>query len=39
MFKKNYIIKFLISLIFKKISKDNFETEEFKKKEDEINFG
>jgi hypothetical protein len=42
-FKKNYIVKFSISSIFKKISKDNFE-KKFKKKrkeeeEEEINFG
>jgi hypothetical protein len=41
--KKNYIVKFLTSSIFKKISKDNFETKFFlkkkQKKEKEINFG
>jgi hypothetical protein len=41
--KKNYIVKFLTSSIFKKISKDNFETKFFlkkkQKKEEEINFG
>ena len=42
--KKNYIVKFLTSSIFKKISKDNFETKKIKKKkkqkkEEEINFG
>jgi len=31
-FFKNYIVKFSTSLIFKKISKDNFETKKFKKK-------
>ena len=31
--KKNYIVKFSTSSIFKKISKDNFETKKFKKKE------
>jgi hypothetical protein len=30
--KKNYIVKFLTSSIFKKISKDNFETNFYKKK-------
>jgi hypothetical protein len=39
-FKKNYIVKFSTSSIFKKISKDNFETKFFfLKKEEEINFG
>jgi hypothetical protein len=41
--EKNYIIKFSTSSIFKKISKDNFETKFFfkkrKTKEEEINFG
>jgi hypothetical protein len=41
--KKNYIVKFSTSSIFKKISKDNFKTKNFKKKkqkkEEEINFG
>jgi len=35
--KKNYIIKFSTTLIFKKISKDNFEKKNFKKKE--VNVG
>jgi hypothetical protein len=30
--KKNYIVKFSTSSIFKKISKDNFETKKLKKK-------
>ena len=35
--KKNYIVKFSITLIFKKkISKDNFEKK--KRKEEEVNF-
>ena len=40
--KKNYIVKFSTSSIFKKINKDIFETKKFKKrrkKEEEINFG
>jgi hypothetical protein len=40
--EKNYIVKFSTSSIFKKISKDNFETKIFFKKEikkkEEINF-
>jgi hypothetical protein len=36
--KKNYMVKFSISSIFKKISKDNFE-KKIKKKEEEVNFG
>ena len=38
----NYIVKFSTSSIFKKISKDIFETKKLKKKkkkEEEINFG
>jgi hypothetical protein len=31
--KKNYIVKFSTSSIFKEISKDNFETKKLKKKE------
>jgi hypothetical protein len=40
-FLNDYIVKFSTSLIFKKISKDNFETKKLKKKkeEEEINFG
>ena len=41
--KKNYIVKFSTSSIFKKINKDNFEKKILKKrkqkKEEEINFG
>jgi hypothetical protein len=33
------MVKFSTSSIFKNISKDNFETKKFKKKEEEINFG
>jgi hypothetical protein len=32
--KKNYIVKFSTSSIFKKISKDNFETKKLKKKKE-----
>jgi hypothetical protein len=38
--EKNYIVKFSTSSIFKKISKDNFETKNFFfLKKEEINFG
>ena len=40
--KKNYIVKFSTSSIFKKISKDNLKKnlkKRNKKKEEEINFG